>query len=80
MAKLAISQAEDASTIICWPVLKPQMTGEPVFPGAVTEKVPVVQSPIETAIIKKKFVWEVHNFMKKVFAITLGCDNSYCES
>ena len=33
--------------LLCWPVLKPQMTGEPTFPGEVTEKVSVRQSPID---------------------------------
>lgn len=44
--KLAMWQAEEASTIMCCPVLKPQMTGEPLLPGALREKVSVVQSPM----------------------------------
>ena len=31
--------------ILCCPVLKPQMTGEPIFPGEESVKVSVVQSP-----------------------------------
>ncbi len=34
------------STELCCPVLKPQMTGEPTFPGLLTEKWSVTQSPM----------------------------------
>ena len=47
MPKLAMWQDVEASTIMCCPVLNPQMTGEPTFPGEVKEKVSVIQSPIE---------------------------------
>ena len=47
MPKLALWQELEASTIMCCPVLKPHMTGEPTFPGDVREKVSMVQSPIE---------------------------------
>lgn len=45
--KLAMWHDVEASTIMCWPVLNPHMTGEPVFPGAVIENVSVMQSPID---------------------------------
>jgi hypothetical protein len=31
---------------LCCPVLNPQMTGDPLFPGEATEKESVAQSPI----------------------------------
>jgi hypothetical protein len=30
----------------CWPVLKPQITGVPLFPGVVTTKESITQSPM----------------------------------
>ncbi len=45
--KFAMWQEEEASTIMCCPVLNPQMMGEPVFPGDVMEKESIVQSPID---------------------------------
>ncbi len=33
-------------TLLCCPVLKPHIMGDPLFPGEVTENVSVVQSPM----------------------------------
>ncbi len=34
------------ASVLCCPVLNPQMTGDPTLPGEETEKVSVVQSPM----------------------------------
>ena len=38
--------------IMCWPSLKPQMIGEPTFPGEVMENVSVAQSPIVPSLLR----------------------------
>ena len=41
----------DTLYLLCWPVLNPQITGDPTLLGAVTENVSVKQSPIESAFV-----------------------------
>ena len=38
--------------LLCWPVLVPQMVGEPTLPGEVKVNVSVRQSPIDGPAIK----------------------------
>jgi hypothetical protein len=38
----------------CWPVLKPQIAGEPLFPGAVTTNWSIEQPPIAPPSQQKK--------------------------
>jgi hypothetical protein len=45
---------ECAQNLRCWPLLKPQMTGLPLFPGAVTVKESVSQSPMEPPTVIKR--------------------------
>jgi hypothetical protein len=40
------------NSLLCWPVLNPQMIGDPSDPGEVSEKLSVVQSPKEEPVKK----------------------------
>ena len=47
----------DIFIILWYPVFVPQITGDPKPPGAVIEKLSVVQSPIASPIIQKNSIF-----------------------
>ena len=60
---------------LCCPVLKPHITGLPMFPGDVILNLSVVQSPTAPPVKQKNKVSKTKG--KYVyFAITISCDSS----